>query len=118
MPFSYKGKEKSISQYKSIGYRYLSFYQKVYYIRQKEVFKYQAIRFTDKQWSLLDDLIEELKADWVLSSYNSRFHSGREIEGKKKDQDKDKDRDGDEYQDNDSNDNKGERGGKGITSPR
>ncbi|SPJ90979.1 uncharacterized protein FTOL_13381 [Fusarium torulosum] len=51
---------------------------------------------------------EELKADWVLSSYDSGFHSGKEIEGKKKDQDKDKDGDGNEYQDDDNSDDKGE----------
>ncbi|OBS16938.1 hypothetical protein FPOA_12490 [Fusarium poae] len=107
-----------MSQYRSVGHRYLSFCWKAHRIGRKEAFERWAVRFTDEQWSLLDDLTEELEADWVLSSYDSGFHSGRETEGKKKDQDKDEDGDGDEYQDDDSSDDEEERGGEGITSPR
>ncbi|GKU07275.1 unnamed protein product [Fusarium langsethiae] len=122
VPFGRKGKEESMSQYKSVGHRYLSFCWKACRIGRKEAFERWAVRFTDEQWSLLDDLAEELEADWVVSIYDSEFHSSKEIEGKKKDQDKDEDRDGDgdgdEYQDDDNSDHEGEQDGEGITSPR
>jgi superfamily II DNA helicase RecQ len=109
-----------MSQYKSVGHRYLSFCWKACRIGRKEAFERWAIRFTDEQWSLLDDLTEELEADWVISRYDSGFHSSKETEGKKKDQDKDEDGDGDgdEYQDDDNSDHEGEQDGEGITSPR
>jgi hypothetical protein len=60
VPFGRKGKEESMSQYKSVGHRYLSFCWKACRIGRKEAFERWAVRFTDEQWSLLDDLAEEL----------------------------------------------------------
>ncbi|KAL9563895.1 hypothetical protein ACKAV7_011930 [Fusarium commune] len=130
VPFGRKGKEESMSQYKSVGHRYLSFCWKAYCIRRKEAFERWAVRFTDEQWSLLHDVAEELERDRVPSSHDSRFFSGRERQAKDKDGDKDKDEDKDEdededededgdedeYQDDDDSDD-GEQGGEGLTSP-
>ncbi|VTO81898.1 unnamed protein product, partial [Fusarium graminearum] len=119
MPFSRKGKEESMTQYRSVGQRYLSFCWKAYRIGREEALKRWAIRFTDEQWSLLHDIAKELESDRVLSSHNSGFFSGRERQAKDKDEDKDGDRgrDRDEYQDDDDSD-EGEQGDEGITSPQ
>ncbi|EYB28035.1 hypothetical protein FG05_30289 [Fusarium graminearum] len=106
VPFGRKGKEESTSRYTSIGHRYLSFCWKGYRIGRKEAFERWAICFTDKQWSILVDLAEELEADWVLSSTEDKV------------EDKDGDGDGDEYQDDDDSDDEGEQDGEGFTSPR
>ncbi|EXK76427.1 hypothetical protein FOQG_18829 [Fusarium oxysporum f. sp. raphani 54005] len=105
VPFGRKGKEESMSQYKSVGHRYLSFCWKAYRIGRKEAFQCWAVRFTDEQWSLLHDVAEELESDRVPSSHDSGFFSGRERQVK----DKDEDGDGDEYQDDDDSD-EGEQG--------
>ncbi|KAL7758415.1 hypothetical protein ACKLNR_010842 [Fusarium oxysporum f. sp. zingiberi] len=112
VPFGRKGKEESMSQYKSVGHRYLSFCWKAYRIGRKEAFQCWAVRFTDEQWSLLHDVAEELESDRVPSSHDSGFFSGRERQAK----DKDGDGDGDEYQDDDNSDD-GEQGVEGMTSP-
>ncbi|EXK77042.1 hypothetical protein FOQG_18233 [Fusarium oxysporum f. sp. raphani 54005] len=122
VPFGRKGKEESMSQYKSVGHRYLSFCWKAYRIGRKEAFKCWAVRFTDEQWSLLHDVAEELESDRVPSSHDSGFFSGRERQAKDKDEDEDEDGDGDgdgdgdEYQDDDDSD-EGEQGDEGMTSP-
>jgi hypothetical protein len=102
-----------MSKYRSVGHRYLSFCWKAYRIGREEAFERWAVRFTDEQWSLLHDVIEELERDGVPSSHDSGFFSGREREAKGKDEDKDKDED--EYQDDDDSD-EDERGGEGMTS--
>ncbi|KAK7583650.1 hypothetical protein V3481_012931 [Fusarium oxysporum f. sp. vasinfectum] len=112
VPFGRKGKEESMSQYKSVGHRYLSFCWKAYRIGRKEAFQCWAVRFTDEQWSLLHDVAEELESDRVPSSHDSGFSSGRERQAK----DKDEDGDGDEYQDDDDSD-EGEQRDEGMTSP-
>ncbi|EXL40287.1 hypothetical protein FOCG_17175 [Fusarium oxysporum f. sp. radicis-lycopersici 26381] len=118
VPFGRKGKEESMSQYKSVGHRYLSFCWKAYRIGRKEAFKCWAVRFTDEQWSLLHDVAEELESDRVPSSHDSGFFSGRERQAKDKDEeeDGDGDGDGDEYQGDDDSD-EGEQGDEGMTSP-
>jgi hypothetical protein len=124
VPFGRKGKEESMSQYKSVGHRYLSFCWKAYRIGRKEAFERWAVRFTDKQWSLLRDVAEELESDRVPSSHDSGFFSGRERQAKDKgeggdedeDEDEDEDGDEDEYQDDDDSDD-GEQGDEGMTSP-
>ncbi|KAL3588256.1 hypothetical protein FPOAC2_14155 [Fusarium poae] len=128
VPFGCKGKEESMSQYTSVGHRYLSFCWKAYRIGRKEAFERWAVRFTDEQWSLLRDVAEELERDRAPSSHDSGFFSGRERQAKDKDGDKDKDEDEDEdedevedgdedeYQDDDDSDD-GEQGGEGLTSP-
>ncbi|KAH7183891.1 hypothetical protein IWW34DRAFT_555668, partial [Fusarium oxysporum f. sp. albedinis] len=93
VPFGRKGKEESMSQYKSVGHRYLSFCWKAYRIGRKEAFKCWAVRFTDEQWSLLHDVAEELESDRVPSSHDSGFFSGRERQAKDKDEDEDGDGD-------------------------
>ncbi|GKU14234.1 unnamed protein product, partial [Fusarium langsethiae] len=115
-PFGRKGKEASMIKYKSVGHRYLGFCWKAYRIGREEAFERWAVRFTDEQWSLLRDIVQELESDRVPSSHDSGFFSGRERQAKDKDEDKDEDGDEDEYQD-DGNSDDGEQGGEGMTSP-
>lgn len=105
MPFGRKGKEASMSKYRSVGHRYLSFCWKAHGIGRKEAFERWAVRFTDEQWSLLHDIVEELEGNRVPSSHDSGFYSGREREANSEDEDEDGD-DGDED----------ERGGEGMTN--
>lgn len=106
-PFGRKGKEASMIKYKSVGHRYLGFCWKAYRIGRKEALERWAVRFTDEQWSLLQDIADELERDRVPSSHDSGFFSGRERQATDKDED--------EYQDDDNSD-KDERGNKGMTS--
>ncbi|RKK77109.1 hypothetical protein BFJ68_g17988, partial [Fusarium oxysporum] len=110
-PFGRKGKEALMIKYKSVGYCYLGFCWKAYCIGRKEALERWAVRFTDEQWSLLQDIADELERDWVPSSHDSGFFSGRERQAKDKDEDKDEDEDGDEdeYQDDGDSDD-GEQG--------
>jgi hypothetical protein len=78
IPFGRKGNEASMSKYRSVGHRYLSFCWKAYRIGREEAFELWAVRFTDEQWSLLHDVIEELERDGVPNSHDSGFFSGRE----------------------------------------
>ncbi|KAH7187402.1 hypothetical protein DER44DRAFT_645262, partial [Fusarium oxysporum] len=89
VPFGRKGKEESMSQYKSVGHRYLSFCWKAYRIGRKEAFERWAIRFTDEQWSLLGDVAEEVESDRARSSHDSGFFSGRERQAKDKEEEED-----------------------------
>ncbi|KAK6706733.1 hypothetical protein SNK04_007752 [Fusarium graminearum] len=107
-PFGRKGKEASMIKYKSVGHRYLGFCWKAYRIGRKEALERWAVRFTDEQWSLLQDIADELETDRVPSSHNSRFFSGQERQAK--DQDEDEDGDKDEYQDDGDSDD-GDQGG-------
>lgn len=52
VPFGRKGKEASMSKYRSVGHRYLSFCWRAYRIGREEAFKRWAIRFTDEQWNM------------------------------------------------------------------
>ncbi|KAI3572913.1 hypothetical protein IWW34DRAFT_837925 [Fusarium oxysporum f. sp. albedinis] len=119
VPFGRKGKEESMSQYKSVGHRYLSFCWKAYRIGRKEAFERWAIRFTDEQWSLLGDVAEELERDRAPSSHDSGFFSGRERQAKDKEEEEDEedeeDEDGDEDEDKYQDD--GEQENNGMTSP-
>jgi hypothetical protein len=117
VPFGRKGKEGSMSKYRSVGHRYLSFCWKAYRIGRKEALQRWAVRFTDEQWNLLHDVVEELERDGVPSSHDSGFYGGREREAKSEDEgkDKDKDKDTDEDKDDDDSD-EDERGDEGITS--
>ncbi|KAG7411952.1 hypothetical protein Forpe1208_v009601 [Fusarium oxysporum f. sp. rapae] len=111
-PFSCKGKEASMIKYKSVGHRYLGFCWKAYRIGRKEALERWAVCFTDEQWSLLQDIADELERDRVPSSHDSGFFSGREREATDKDENEDKDKD--EYRDDDSDED--ERGNEGMTS--
>ncbi|KAI3570741.1 hypothetical protein IWW34DRAFT_640635, partial [Fusarium oxysporum f. sp. albedinis] len=93
-PFGRKGKEASMIKYKSVGHRYLGFCWKAYRIGRKEALERWAVRFTDEQWSLLQDIADELERDRVPSSHDSGFFSGRERQATDKDED--------EYQDDDN----------------
>ncbi|KAL9565573.1 hypothetical protein ACKAV7_009755 [Fusarium commune] len=95
-PFGCKGKEASMIKYKSVGHRYLGFCWKAYHIGRKEALERWAVRFTDEQWSLLQDIADELERDRVPSSHDSGFFSGRERQATDKDKD--------EYQDDDNSD--------------
>ncbi|KAI3578614.1 hypothetical protein IWW34DRAFT_737753 [Fusarium oxysporum f. sp. albedinis] len=106
-PFGRKGKEASMIKYKSVGHRYLGFCWKAYRIGRKEALERWAVRFTDEQWSLLQDIADELERDRVPSSHDSGFFSGRERQATDKDED--------EYQDDDNSD-EDERGSEGMTS--
>ncbi|KAM7182592.1 hypothetical protein V8F33_014190 [Rhypophila sp. PSN 637] len=111
-PFSRKGKEASIRKYKSIGHRYLGFCWKAYGISRQEALERWAVYFTDKQWSLLYNITDELKRDRVPSShdggFSSGFSSGRERQAFEKDED--------EYPDDDNSD-KDERGNEARFVP-
>jgi hypothetical protein len=93
MPFGRKGKEASMSKYRSVGYRYLSFCWRVYCIGREEAFERWAICFTDEQWSLLRDVVDELEGDGFPSSHDSGFCSGRDREDESDDDDDDDDDD-------------------------
>ncbi|KAI7767510.1 hypothetical protein LZL87_013755 [Fusarium oxysporum] len=77
VPFGKKGKEASITKYRLVGHRYLSFCWRLYCIGREEVLECWAVRFTDEQWSLLYDVDEELQEDAFPSSRDSGFCSGR-----------------------------------------
>ncbi|OBS16294.1 hypothetical protein FPOA_13080 [Fusarium poae] len=89
------------------GHRYLGFCWKAYRIGRKEALERWAVRFTDEQWSLLQDIADELERDRVPSSHDSGLFSGRERQATDKDED--------EYQDDDNSD-EDERGNEGMTS--
>jgi hypothetical protein len=80
VPFGCKGKEASMSKYRSVGHRYLSFCWRAYRIGREEAYERWAVRFTDEQWSLLYDIAGELEGVVFSSSYNSGFCSSRERE--------------------------------------
>ncbi|EXM16384.1 hypothetical protein FOTG_15316 [Fusarium oxysporum f. sp. vasinfectum 25433] len=67
-PFGRKGKEASMIKYKSVGHRYLGFCWKAYHIGCKEALERWAVRFTDEQWSLLQDIADELESSADLNS--------------------------------------------------
>ncbi|EWY79995.1 hypothetical protein FOYG_16934 [Fusarium oxysporum NRRL 32931] len=77
VPFGKKGKEASMTKYRSVGHRYLSFCWRSYRIGREEALERWAVRFTDEQWSLLHDVDEELQEDAFPSSRDSGFCSGR-----------------------------------------
>ncbi|KAH7124372.1 hypothetical protein EDB81DRAFT_861055 [Dactylonectria macrodidyma] len=60
VPFGVKGKELSMAKYRSVGQRYLGFCLRAYWLGREEAFKQWAVRFTDEQWSLLQDVAYEL----------------------------------------------------------
>jgi superfamily II DNA helicase RecQ len=105
MPFGRKGKEASMSKYRSVGHRYLSFCWRAYRIGRKEAFERWAIRFTDEQWSLLRDVVDELEGDGFPSSHDSGFCSGRGREDESDDDD-------DEDEDDEATDD------EGMTAPQ
>ncbi|RSL86277.1 hypothetical protein CDV31_016422, partial [Fusarium ambrosium] len=109
VPFGRKGKEASMSKYRSVGHRYLSFCWRAYRIGREEAFKRWAIRFTDEQWSLLHDVAEELEGDAFPSSHDSGFCSGRERETVETDDEAGSDSDGD--------DGDGELEDEGVIAP-
>ncbi|CAI6088681.1 unnamed protein product [Clonostachys chloroleuca] len=80
VPFGRKGKEASMSKYRSVGHRYLSFCWRAHRIGREEAYERWAVRFTDEQWSLLCDVAGELEGVAFSSSYDSGFCSGRERE--------------------------------------
>lgn len=86
VPFGRKGKEASMSKYRSVGHRYLSFCWRAYRIGREEAFERWAVRFTDEQWSLLRDVAEELEGDIFPSSHDSGFCSGRERDAESDDE--------------------------------
>ncbi|KAH7196280.1 hypothetical protein BKA60DRAFT_424195, partial [Fusarium oxysporum] len=85
MPFGGKGKEASMSKYRSVGHRYLSFCWRAYHIGRDEALERWSVRFTDEQWSLLQDVLYELEGDGFPSSYDSGFCSGRDRESESDD---------------------------------
>ncbi|KAH6881154.1 hypothetical protein B0T10DRAFT_375414, partial [Thelonectria olida] len=89
MPFGRKGKEASMSKYRSVGHRYLSFCWRAFRIGREEAFERWAVRFTDEQWSLLRDVVDELEGDGFPSSHDSGFCSGRDREAESDDDDDD-----------------------------
>lgn len=95
MPFSRKGKEASISKYRSVSHRYLSFCWRAHRIRREEAYERWAVRFTDEQWSLLYNIVGELEGVAFSSSYNSSFCSSREREVDESDSDISSDKDND-----------------------
>ncbi|CAG9950090.1 unnamed protein product [Clonostachys rosea f. rosea IK726] len=80
VPFGRKGKEASMSKYRSVGHRYLSFCWRAHRIGREEAYERWAVRFTDEQWSLLYNVAGELEGVAFSSSYDSGFCSGRERE--------------------------------------
>ncbi|KAK7230149.1 hypothetical protein V2G26_002319 [Clonostachys chloroleuca] len=95
VPFGRKGKEVSMSKYRSVGHRYLSFCWRAYRIGREEAYERWAVRFTDEQWSLLCDVVGELEGVAFSSSYDSGFCSGREREVDESDGDVGSDEDDD-----------------------
>lgn len=76
VPFGLKGKESSMAKYRSVGQRYLGFCLRAYWLGRDEAFKQWAIRFTDEQWSLLQDVAYELGSrEAVPSTQDSGFGS-------------------------------------------
>ncbi|KAG8664238.1 uncharacterized protein FPOAC1_013945 [Fusarium poae] len=80
VPFGKKGKEASMTKYRSVGHRYLSFCWRSCRIGRGEAFRRWAVQFTDEQWSLLHDVDEELEGDAFPSSRDSGFCSGRNVD--------------------------------------
>ncbi|PNP73806.1 hypothetical protein FNYG_12856 [Fusarium nygamai] len=87
--FGRKGKEASMTKYRSVGHRYLSFCWRSYRIGREEAFRRWAVQFTDEQWSLLHDIDEELEGDAFPSSRDSGFCSGRNIDTDDEEEDED-----------------------------
>jgi hypothetical protein len=89
VPFGRKGKEASMTKYRSVGHRYLSFCWRSYRLGREEAFQRWAIQFTDEQWSLLHDVGEEIEGDAFPSSRDSGFCSGRNIDTDDEEEDED-----------------------------
>ncbi|KAK2684833.1 hypothetical protein QWA68_016741 [Fusarium oxysporum] len=89
VPFGRKGKEASMTKYRSVGHRYLSFCWRSYRIGREEAFRRWAVQFTDEQWSLLHDVDEELEGDAFPSSRDSGFCSGRNVDTDDEEEDED-----------------------------
>ncbi|KAI3572477.1 hypothetical protein IWW34DRAFT_558842, partial [Fusarium oxysporum f. sp. albedinis] len=91
LPFGRKGKESSMTKYRSVGHRYLSFCWRSYRIGGEEAFRRRAVRFTDEQWSLLHDIDEDLEGDAFPSSRDSGFCSGRDGDADSEEEEEDED---------------------------
>ncbi|EXK25161.1 hypothetical protein FOMG_18164 [Fusarium oxysporum f. sp. melonis 26406] len=89
VPFGRKGKEASMTKYRSVGHRYLSFCWRSYRIGREEAFRRWAVQFTDEQWSLLHDVDEELEGDTFPSSRDSGVCSGRNVDTDDEEEDED-----------------------------
>jgi superfamily II DNA or RNA helicase len=77
-PFGRKGKEASMSKYRSVGQRYLSFCVRAYRLGRDEALEQWAVSFTDEQWSMLGDVVHELEGEGISSSNDSGFVSGED----------------------------------------
>lgn len=75
MPFGRKGKEASMTKYRSVGQRYLGFCMRAHRLGREEAFEKLAVRFIEEQWSLLGDIMYELESPTATSSNDSRFFS-------------------------------------------
>lgn len=61
VPFGLKAKETSMSKYRSVGHRYLGMCWRAHRIGRKQAADQWAIRFTERQWGLLVDMVHELE---------------------------------------------------------
>ncbi|KAJ0357932.1 hypothetical protein COL26b_014517, partial [Colletotrichum chrysophilum] len=80
MPFGLKGKEASMAKYRTVGHRYLGFCWRAHQIGRDEALERWAIRFTDEQWSLLCDVVDELERSSIASGHNNGFRSDQDSE--------------------------------------
>ncbi len=93
VPFGRLGKEASISKYRSVGHRYLGFALEAYRLGREEAFARLAASFTDEQWSLLGDVVEEVEADKVSGGYDRRHISEADV-GREEEEEEEEDEGG------------------------
>ena len=76
-PFQRKAHEASMDKYKLVGERFLMFCYRAYHLGRKEAEAQWAIRWTDEQWSLFQDVVYELeRADTERRSQDGDNNNG------------------------------------------
>lgn len=90
-----------MSKYRSVGQRHVGFCLRAYWIGRDAAFGRWAVRFTDAQWGLLQDVVYELDDERAASSGRAR---GNQRQG---DSDGDGKGDGDDEKGEDEDDEGG-----------
>ncbi|KAF7532207.1 hypothetical protein G7Z17_g13664 [Cylindrodendrum hubeiense] len=98
VPFGLKGKASSMAKYRTVGQRYLGFCLRAYWLGRAEAFTQWAVRFTDEQWSLLQDIAHE------LGGSSSSDNDGSDNDGNDNDNDNDNNSSGDRGSDDEEED--------------
>lgn len=93
LPFSRKAEETSMAKYRSVGQRYLGFCWRAYQLGREEANTQYAVRFSDEQWSLLQDIVHELnEAEGIQdSSFNGSSNGNDGYRYQDEDEDEDED---------------------------